>query len=209
MAVLLYAISAGQLSDVQHQHLNGLQLFSCACPPLRGIVRTCNRQTSLSRDALLEYSDCMEALREVIDIIPMRYGTFFDDMEALCKALQVNLQRNIAHLEVIQGCVEMGVRVLLHADEAVTGQSLTGLEYLRLKQRQNRAYRDCADEIARLVEGSYVGKKERIDPERSLLSMYFLVKKPNVPLFKQKIHAFQRQKLLLSGPWAAYNFVND
>ena len=97
-----------------------------------------------------------------------------------------------------------------------------GLDKLDMRKKAAMAQR-CLDAFA----GLYVKlKREEIEPEpgrvglglssssahRSLLSLYFLVPRTSIELFRQAFRNLSSKEtdgFLLSGPWAPYNFVTE
>ncbi len=71
---------------------------------------------SLSR--LLDYDRVVEALFGQTAVLPMRYGATFASEADLIRYVEEHAHRLSASLRELEGCVEMGVRVLLLAGES-------------------------------------------------------------------------------------------
>jgi hypothetical protein len=137
----------------------------------------------------------------------MRYGTVFADELAICAALQAKIAHYQTVLSEIKYCVEMSVRILIPSPPCLS-QTLTGTDYLKLRQQQTNQHLQYTQQICQLLTGDYTKHKVEFAVEKSLLSLYFLVPIAQLNGFKEKIGLFQQQKILVSGPWAAYNFTS-
>lgn len=169
-------------------------------------------------------------------VIPMRYGCVFEEESRVIHLLDEHGSQYEALLQELEGCVEMGLRVLLPSG---SGAALTpggredtgphpptpggagprpGLAYLTARQahyarqdRWTREYRQAADRCLEQFTGLYVrAKMEGPSPRLPLLSLFFLVSERAVASFRQAFRhlaATESARLLLSGPWPPYNFV--
>lgn len=186
---------------------------------------------------LRAYERVVVSLNQQHTVIPMRYGCVVEQESQVIQLLEDHGPRYEALLQELDGCVEMGLRVLLPPGPwaAVTpggadtcrevagphsppGLERLGLAYLTARKahyaRQDRwtaEYRQAADRCQTRFAGLFVKcKTEPPSPRLPLLSLYFLVRREAVASFRQ---AFRRlaeadpARLLLSGPWPPYNFV--
>ena len=174
----------------------------------------------------LSYAGVVEALHADRAVLPMRYGCLFEEERQVVELLAVHGQQYAAALRGLDGCVEMGVRVLLPTespfpcpplDPEIEGAS--GRAYLAARAerhaREEETDRALAAVVARLraaldglAERTEAGRGARAAP--GLSSLYFLVKRGTVELFRrafQRIERTEPARLLLSGPWPPYNFV--
>ncbi len=144
-------------------------------------------------------------------------------------------------LRELEGCVELGLRVLL-PEASLTADSpgdagggrevgeappptgaITphlGLAYLTARKAHYAAqdrwtgeYRRAADRCLAQFAGLFVKSKTEAPSSRlPLLSLYFLVLRPQVAAFRQRFRRLtetESARLLLSGPWPPYNFVTS
>jgi len=65
---------------------------------------------------LLAYKEVIESFHRDRTLIPMRYGCLFDDASQIVRHLEERYQWYRSLLEELNGCVEMGVRVLLSGE---------------------------------------------------------------------------------------------
>ena len=209
MALLLHAVSA-ELTIAQCEALNNVGLACYSHASLNGLVTCCTPAdvAGANCDSLLAYSQLIEAARAVTDIIPMRYGAVFDNPQGLYQSLERNRQSFTRQLQELSGCVEMSVRVPVNAPATEASAVLTGREYLAAKQRLIHHQRSKIKAITESVTGYYVDSKAEYDAANALLRVHFLVKGSQLGLFESGIHRLQLPQLSLSGPCAAYNFVN-
>jgi len=169
----------------------------------------------------------------------MRYGCVLEKESQVIRLLDEQDPQYEALLLELEGCVEMGLRVLLPqasigavspggpegCREVVGPQQQAdppperlGLTYLTARKahyaQQDRwtgEYRRAADRCQAQFTGLFVKcKTEAPSPRLPLLSIYFLVPRAMVALFRQafrRLSATEPARLLLSGPWPPYNFV--
>ena len=174
----------------------------------------------------LSYAKVVEALHADRAVLPMRYGCLFEEEPEVVELLRVQGEEYAVLLRGLDGCVEMGVRVLLPTespspcpplDPEIEGAS--GRAYLAARAdrhaREEETERALAAVVARL-RAALGGLAERTESDRGvradrgLSSLYFLVKRGAVESFYrafQRIERAEAARLLLSGPWPPYNFV--
>ena len=174
----------------------------------------------------LSYAGVVEALHADRAVLPMRYGCLFEEERQVVELLRLHGQEYAGLLRGLDGCVEMGVRVLLPTespfpcpplDPEIEGAS--GRAYLAARAerhaREEETERALAAVVARL-RAALGGLAERTESDRGvradrgLSSLYFLVKRGAVESFYrafQRIERAEAARLLLSGPWPPYNFV--
>ena len=182
---------------------------------------------------LRAYSRVVCALHCQGPVIPLRYGAVVSQESRLVALLDEQILQYEALLRELEGCIEMGLRVLLPqtslspepagSREERPGSSLPpgrpGLTYLTARKlhyaRQDHwteEYRRAADRCQAQFTGLFVKCKiEAPSPRLPLLSLYFLVPRPMLAPFRQAFRGLstaEPARLLLSGPWPPYNFVS-
>jgi hypothetical protein len=183
---------------------------------------------------VLAYEAVVEHLYRDLTVIPVRYGCQLKDAsEALC-LLERHHDEYAALLDELEGLTEMGIHVLLDRSGAATGNDAcpgapqsfplpcnSGAAYLAAKRQRflglDRAAlheRLLVEELWASLAGLYVRRKVASpDSDRSrLLSLYFLVPRASVESFRRAARHLRPKdsvKLLLSGPWPPYNFVDS
>jgi hypothetical protein len=152
-------------------------------------------------------------------VIPMRYGCVFEEGSQVIHLLDEHGSQYEALLQELEGCVEMGLRVLLpsgpwaaltpggpegrredagdHPPTPGGALQRPGLTYLTARKahyahqdRWTREYRQAADRCLAQFTGLFVkAKMEGPSPRLPLLSLFFLVPQRAVASFRQ---AFRR-----------------
>ena len=183
---------------------------------------------------LLEYEEVVQSLYRYLTVIPMRYGRRVGCPYEAVILLRENHGAYSALLRELEGLAEMGIQVLLDKPiaEAETDRlaippewfpppsTSSGAACLKAKElhylgaeRATMAQRALVEHLCDSLDGSFVRHKvEFPSSKRSrFLSLYFLVPRDSVECFRRAARGFPRNeciKLLLSGPWPPYNFVD-
>ncbi|MDP3182072.1 MAG: GvpL/GvpF family gas vesicle protein, partial [Desulfobaccales bacterium] len=148
-------------------------------------------------------------------VVPMRYGCVVEQESQVIEMLSAQGAHYEALLQELEGCVEMGLRVLLpsgpwaavtpggpEGSREVAGPrppapaappGRLGLAYLTARQahydhqdRWTNEYRQAAARCLAQFAGLFVkSKTEAPSPRLPLLSLYFLVPRPAVESFRQ------------------------
>lgn len=166
-------------------------------------------------------------------VMPLRYGAVFADAVTIIQHLQEQQEFYTVLHENIDGCCEISIRVLI-ADSTdqerrennqpaspepnQTSQASPGAAFLRQRQRHYEqldapdfASQAGVEQITNAMAGLYRRKKMQTNPDNKAdHTVHFLVPVEDVAGFMQQyqiLNADSRLKLLLSGPWAPYNFV--
>lgn len=195
-------------------------------------------QSDLTPDIprILAYEKVIESFHRdpmIRGVIPMRYGCLFEEESQISRFLEERGKEFEALLKDLEGCVEMGIRVLIadcglrNADSKrsiaqppfCNPQSLTsGQAYLlarRTYYQQGEQLVKESNELSKRCRMVFSGlfvkcKTECFSLRIPLLSLYFLVPRRSVEPFRKIFRHISRKesaKLLLSGPWPPYNFV--
>lgn len=169
---------------------------------------------------LLEFERTVQILHHAMPIIPLRYGCWMQNEFEILHYLQTHREEYLEMLNGLEGMSEMGLRLILPASpEASTAPASTpGAAYLERRRRRLGSGELTPEEIrvADGVAGDLLGwwsrrRAESVStPAGRLLSLYFLVPKALLSRFPAAIDNARRPagaKLLLTGPWPPYNFV--
>jgi len=163
----------------------------------------------------------------------MRYGSLFEDESWVVRHLEEQREHYAMLLEELEGCVEMGIRILnpdseispspvphpvSHSAFSTLHPLSPGRAFLTARKvhydRIERAVRDKHGIIER-CRAAFAGlfvkcKVEMPTFHPPLLSLYYLVPGNFLVDFRRtfrQISAKESSKLLMSGPWPPYNFV--
>jgi hypothetical protein len=175
---------------------------------------------------VLSYGRVVDALHADRVVLPMRYGCLFGEESQVVELLRVHGEEYAAALRGLDGCVEMGVRILLPTESPVrcppSGSEIEGASgraYLTGRAARYARDEEAARALAAVMErlrGALGGLAESTETDRCVRadqgfsSLYFLVKRGAVESFRRAFRRIERAesaRLLLSGPWPPYNFV--
>lgn len=189
-------------------------------------------ESPLAPDALqtVAYERVVEAFHGSTSVIPMRYGCQITDQAEVVRLLEKRREEYETLLRELAGVVEMGIQVLPRASGSereaqpfptISPATMTGAAYLearrqyflRLDQADLDQRRLVADLCNRLA-GVYVHHKVAVPDSRSghPLLAYFLVPRGSLESFRQVARQLCSRfslKMLVSGPWPPYNFVDS
>jgi len=177
------------------------------------------------------YARVVAALHKVAAVVPFRYGNLLENREQVLGLLRVRRAEFLQSLEEVEGCDEMGLRILLEdraglacAQPACAAPGGTGREFLE-GRRAHYAAEECDEALAAHAaaeaRGALEGLAVKCRAQRSsapasplgrVLSLFFLVRRENVERFREAFGQLQQEtsaKMLLTGPWPPYNFVGS
>jgi len=181
-------------------------------------------------NALAQHEVVSHALACFPAVLPCRFGTVVRDDAEVVRLLATRYPRLNACLDTVQGKVEVGIRALLEERDSeesgpvascVRQGRTPGERYLLGKTSQYReslALEEQATRLTRALQEATSPCVEAIKVERSslrkglLLTLCCLVDRGNLTPFKQGYalwgRRYPRVRLLLTGPWAPYSFVD-
>jgi len=237
VSYLLYCIFGGPLpADLETPSGVGGQCVSTVNHEGLGAVlsKLAEPDSPLDTSELLAYGTVVETFYRQLTVIPLRYGCRVECPGDAIVLLRENHRAYRALLHELKGLGEMGIRVLLDTSGAGSESKprpafpksfplscASGAAYLAAKRQRvlglDRAALDqrrLAEELCSFLADFFVRRKVEY-PESSgthLLSLYFLVRRDSVESFRRaacQLHPQESVKLLLSGPWPPYNFVDS
>lgn len=183
---------------------------------------------------LLAYAKVIEELHRLGTILPMRYGCLLDSETQMLDLLRRRQAVFDGALTAVEGCVEMGLRVLLPKDAAHCSPGKASLEragsasepsllrpgtaYLASRRTvfaEREAWRAEAAEASERLQRAFARLFVQCHAEpaadaQGMVSLYFLVRGEDVARFRDQFRQVQEscpERLLLTGPWPPYNFV--
>ncbi len=179
-------------------------------------------------DMLLAFARVVQTLHRQATILPMRYGCLFEHRDQLGGLLRARQGEFETALAEVQGCDEMGIRVLLGqlgqerppalSFSPASASCESGAAYLvkrqgmyAAKDQQDQRAGAWVDRIKKALAGLFVKcRAECAWPGNGLMSVHFLVPRTYREPFRRACQRFETQsqtKVLLSGPWPPYNFA--
>ncbi len=177
-------------------------------------------------ETLTAYAATIEALHAAEPVLPLRFGSLHVDEASLATLVKSRPGEWRGLLDVVEGCDEMGLRILLSGEVAEKEvppptESSPGLTYLAARRVELAAKDAEAAETARVeaaITESLSGfcrrwVVERPGPGRErLLSMAFLVPRPGLAAFREAARSLGLDpalgRVLPSGPWPPYHFAS-
>lgn len=172
---------------------------------------------------VLSYAKVVEALHADRTVLPMRYGCLFGEERQAVELLRVHGEEYAGLLRGLDGCVEMGVRVLVERGEGrvrvaevpsrppgtayLAGRKAVYAEKDQRAHNEGRVVERCREAFARLFVECRAERPSSRTPD---VALYFLVKRGAVDPFRRAFRRISRTesaRLLLSGPWPPYNFA--
>ena len=144
------------------------------------------------------HRNVVEQVMQEHSVIPVAYGMAFKSRKLLQIAMSAGYQAMQKALPIVDGKVELGIKVFLPKD----------LEPMGSAKRE-----ECsADFLNSLLAVSSDNKKLKLFSDRLILNSTFLVEKPGMDEFSLQVGRLQEKyhelKVQYSGPWPAYNFVD-
>jgi len=182
---------------------------------------------------LLAYEKVIEFFYREQTVLPLQFGCQVGEISEALARLAERQSEYLSLLARLEGMGEMGIHLLFEAGDATVGAPVgsqppdarrssasSGTAYLAARreiflnrEQQVVRQRRLADTLCESLCGFFVRRKmKRADSAGSpLLSLYFLVRKESIDDFRQAASRFQPAapvKLLQSGPWPPFNFVD-
>ncbi len=193
-------------------------------------------QGSMDVQSLMIYHDIIDHCFKAGALIPFRFRTVLKDGDEVKRHLDERGMEYEGKLGYLSGKTEMGVRLIVekspkkssnreNVQDDSSDSKNPGKSYLAKRQAlygvQESFDAKCESSIEALkkaLQGLFVDIK--IEPsmkmapgaqdKETLISVYCLIEKGSVDRFRMAIEEFKTvldAKILLSGPWAPYNFV--
>jgi len=156
-------------------------------------------------------------------VLPFRFGTTFQDDDALRRSVRSNQRHSLANVERLRGKAEMHLKVLVddicpgnptHRDVTVGHEYLTSLRESASRQRErqskaralsvqmHRMFLPLAEEIT----------CKRMESGKMLLDIAHLIDNKTIERYQNKYTSAMQQmkecQMQLSGPWPPYHFVH-
>lgn len=168
--------------------------------------------------ALWEHERVVEALLEEGPVLPMRFGSWSPDEEAVLELLAERRAEFEPCLERVRGAVEIGVRALVQAGSpehvpAPTGEARPGTTYMLARlneEKKSAAIAACVHEP--LVELSRASRRRSTSLAGSVNTAY-LVDRDNVDPFRATVEkldeSFEGATVICTGPWPPYSFTPE
>lgn len=184
----------------------GLAAAAADCPqPLRAGIAE-----------IRAYEGTVEAFHQTRTLIPLRFGCLLPSRAQVSDLLGRRRAEYQRLLHELEGRVEMGLRLLIRASAVEACPATSGTDYLNCARRR-RSGLTAAEELwtdrlcLSLRDLPVRWRKEAAAVSGGrLVSLYFLVPGSGVKNFRRRVAHLPVPpggKVLASGPWPPYNFV--
>ncbi len=208
--------------------LRGLAEQAVQCGEWRDIAAVYSQYHGAAPRTEVAHLWCHEAVVEALldrhSVLPVRFGALLADEAELTALLRERHDSFVAGLARVAGRVEVSVRVLWPAPPVVSAPrpaaDENGRAYLarRMAEEQAREARlreahKRADALHAALDHLAVAHVRQVLPhERVLLSAAYLIPREALDPFRATVAALgkanQDIRLLCTGPWPAYHFVD-
>lgn len=171
------------------------------------------------------HAEVVQILHEVCTVLPVRCGIGVQTEEEVLALLRDRAGELRAALAALQGCAEMGLRVLCSVTAASGAEAEAGgplsrprsylssrKAYYASQDARRRELLHVAERMQRPFDGLFLKCKTTAPSygDTPILSLQFLVRRSDTERFRDAFRRLQRQaveKLLLTGPWPPYSFA--
>ncbi len=156
-------------------------------------------------------------------VLPFRFGTCFNDDDALRRSVRSNQRQFLANVERLRGKAEMHLKVLVDDtcpekdDRSARAAGQAYLSQLRQTASRQRERQSRARALSVQMHRMFLPLEEEItckrtDSGKMLLDIAHLVDKKTVERYQNKYSSATLQlkdcAMQLSGPWPPYHFVH-
>ena len=182
--------------------------------------------------SLVAHEQVVEFFFRQQTVIPLRYGALAGERREVATVLEKHQAEYRTLLQALDGLAEIGIKLLIDCSPGRARTDSTavspapfrsaeppGASYLSAKKlsyrsadRMEERDSELVEEISASLAGLFVRRKVERPSRDRLLRLYFLVPRSAVECFRRKSRQGSRNqpfKLLLSGPWPPYNFVDS
>jgi hypothetical protein len=206
--------------------VSGNQVFLYPASDLAVVVSEHNPADNLNQKAGVDHARVIADCFQHSTVLPFRFGTVFNDDEALRKSIRSNQRQFQGNIEKLRGKTEMHLKIFVDdccsqlLDRHVPVADAVGREYLsnlretasRTRERQTRA-RAVSFQMHRLFMPLDEEVSCRLtESGKMVLDIAHLIDSKYVERYQNKFSstsAMMREcHMQLSGPWPPYHFVH-
>lgn len=180
----------------------------------------------LDQKAVLEHAKVVSNCFKQGTVLPFRFGTVFDNEEAIRQAVRANRKTFLETVAHLRGKAEMHLKVMVRESLSVGTVSddvelptAAGAEYLtrlRMKATRERERQTKARSVSIQVHRLFSPLDEeisckRVQAGRLLIDIAHLIDTKSVEKYQSRFSAAAKQlkdcELAISGPWPPYHFM--
>jgi hypothetical protein len=204
--------------------INGAQILGYPSGDFAVIVSEYVRDATLDQRAILEHARVVSECFRNTTVLPFRFGTVFDNDEALRRAVRSNRRAFLESVANLRGKSEMHVKLtvrdgsfpqaIIAALPLATGRQY--LDNLRQHAAREREAQTKARALSVQVHRLFNPLQEevccrKVDSGGLLIDIAHLIDSKAVPKYQNRSSAAARQlkdcQVTISGPWPPYHFM--
>lgn len=213
--IYLYGIVPRVVALPATTGIGGAELQTVDTEALSAVCSS-HEHTDLGLDAqsAWDHERVVESLMELGPVLPARFGTTFQDEEAVGRALSRELEALECGLARVCGCVELAVRIRALAADDESRSSTDGHTYVReMLQARERRETMITHTVEPLKAFAVNSKFSATASREAGISVSYLVRTHDVDRFCAEVKRIQEQNrqlaLSCTGPWAPYSFTSE
>jgi len=190
------------------------------------IVSEHNPQEALNQKSGVDHARVIADCFQHSTVLPFRFGTVFNDDEALRKSIRSNQRQFLGNIDKVRGKTEMHLKIFVddcctHTQDKLQPAEGVGRQYLtnlrenaaRLRERQTRA-RAVSFQMHRLFMPLDEEVSCRLtESGKMVLDIAHLIERKYVERYQNKFSTtsvmMRECQMQLSGPWPPYHFVHS
>lgn len=217
MSHLLYCILAAPAEISTVPTLKGVGGRPVALVRAAGLAAAVSQLDRVDRgvESVMAYGEVVEHCHRHCTVVPMRYGCLLDGERAVQAHLEACQAAYQALLAELDGCVEMGARIVLEQEPSTKMAAESGRDYLRARRCAFATTEHGEREAAALDEALHGLYRRRLaEPGHfaghAVHSVHYLVETTRLGPFRTALRGLRPgggSRLLTSGPWPPYSFA--
>jgi hypothetical protein len=204
--------------------IGGAQVLGYPSGDFAVIVSEYIPDSKLNQQAVFEHARVVSSCFERTTVLPFRFGTVFDNDEALRRSVRANRKQFLASVDKLRGKAEMHLKVVvkdgslrealnIELPNTVGGAYLTVLREKASRQRERqtkvRALSTQVNKMFHPLEEDVSCRKN--DAGSMMLDIAHLIDHKSIEKYQNRFNSAATQlkgcELVLSGPWPPYHFM--
>jgi hypothetical protein len=204
--------------------INGAQVLGYPSGDFAVIVSEYVPNEKLNQQAVVEHGRVVSTCFERTTVLPFRFGTVFENDDALRRSVRANRKQFLASVDRLRGKAEMHLKVVVKdgslrealniaLPNTVGGAYLTVLREKASRQRERqtkvRALSTQVNKMFHPIEEDICCRKN--DAGSMMLDIAHLIDHKSIEKYQNRFNSAASQlkgcELVLSGPWPPYHFM--
>ena len=205
--------------------IENAEVYGYPSGELAVIVSEYRPSAELDQKAILEHAHVVSECFRNTTVLPFRFGTVFENDDALRRAVRANRKAFLNSVERLRGKAEMHLKLIVKdgsVREAIAEEALPAvvgsvyLTKLREKAVRQRERQTKARAISVQVHKLFLPQEEevsckKLDSGGMLIDIAHLVDHKSIEKYQARYQAATKQlkdcQLAVSGPWPPYHFL--